>query len=230
MFLNINNNPTEVQNNINNFLEKYVSCEQAKGTKKPTTEEEGMSSKESYYYWMRLKYNQMTEDQKNSTQGSALFIFLNKTCFRGLYRMGPNGFNVPFGNYLKLTSIISNIELNNISRAIKDVEFAVSEFRDAISNVQEGDFVYLDPPYVPISKTSSFVSYASGGFNDTQHTELFDKIHNLRSRNIKFLMSNSSAQMVRDAFDDYEKQEIECRRAINSKNPESKVNELLIWN
>ena len=229
MFLNIKNRSTELQDCLNNLLEKYISCETAKGNKKPNTEEEGLSSKESYYYWMRLRYNQMTPDEKNSVEGSALFIFINKTCFRGLYRMGPNGFNVPFGNYLKLTSIISDNDLYQMSQAIQQVNFIVSDFSDAISNVEEGDFVYHDPPYVPISKTS-FVNYASGGFDDTEHAKLFNLLHNLNSRNIKFLMSNSDAQKVKDEFTDYNTVEIVCRRAINSKKPDSKVNELLIWN
>jgi DNA adenine methylase len=117
-----------------------------------------------------------------------------------------------------------------MSQAIQQVDFIVSDFSEAISNVEEGDFVYLDPPYVPISKTSSFVDYASGGFNDTEHSKLFNILHNLNSRNIKFLMSNSDAQKVKDEFTDYDKIEVICRRAINSKKPDSKVHEVLIWN
>ena len=83
---------------------------------------------------------------------------------------------------------------------------------------------------MPISKTASFVGYASGGFKDTEHVDLFEQIHNLASKNIKFLMSNSDAQKVKDSFENYSSTEIECRRAINSKKPQSKVNELLIWN
>lgn len=230
MFLNIKNRYKELQECLNNLLEKYISCYTGKGNKKPNTEEEGVSSKESYYYWIRQRYNQMTLEEQKSVEGSALFIFLNKTGFRGLYRVGPNGLNVPFGNYLNLTSIISDNDLYQMSQAIQQVDFIVSDFSEAISNVEEGDFVYLDPPYVPISKTSSFVSYAFGGFNDTEHSKLFGIVHNLNSRNIKFLMSNSDAQKVKDEFTDYDKIEVLCRRAINSNNPDSTVHELLIWN
>ena len=118
-------------------------------------------SKESYYYWIRKKYNDMSDEERNSIIGSLIFIFLNKTCFRGVYRMGPNGFNVPFGNYMKLKTIISSDELKNMSNMIQNVHFRTSDFTDAITNIRNEDFVYMDPPYVPINN-KSFVNYQSG--------------------------------------------------------------------
>lgn len=229
MFLNIKNRHTELQEKLNELLDSYIGCESSNGNKKPSTNEEGLSSKESYYYWMRAKYNQMTLEEQKGIEGSALFIFLNKTCFRGLYRMGPHGFNVPFGNYVKLTSIISDSDLSVMSEEIQVVNFSVSEFSEAISNVEDGDFVYLDPPYVPVSKTS-FVNYQSGGFNNTEHDKLFASLHLLNEHGVKFLMSNSDAEKVKDEFSQYDVCEIECRRAINSKKPDSRTTELLVRN
>ncbi|KAJ1445226.1 S-adenosyl-L-methionine-dependent methyltransferase [Pelagophyceae sp. CCMP2097] len=230
MFINIRDNPVILQNVLKNFTATYMSCVNQTGIKKKLTEAEGVSSKESYYYWMRLNYNKMTLVDKISVAGSALFIFLNKTCYRGLYRIGPNGLNSAFGNYMKLNLIITDIDLNKMSEAIQTVEFLVSDFNDSLKNVKITDFVYLDPPYVPISKTSSFVGYALGGFNDIDHTKLFNLIHNLNSRNIKFLLSNSDAQKVQNVFINYESIQIECRRVIDTKKSASKIKELLICN
>tara|TARA_Y100000389_G_scaffold202122_1_gene246594 strand:- start:273 stop:578 length:306 start_codon:yes stop_codon:yes gene_type:complete len=85
--------------------------------------------KENYYYWLRDKYNTM---DKNTVECSAIFIFLNKTCFRGMYREGPNGFNVSYGHYKKTPKIISKKDMNKISNLIKDVNFIHSDFRESM--------------------------------------------------------------------------------------------------
>ena len=117
-------------------------------------------SKESYYYWIRNKYNTI---EKNTVECSALFMFLNKTCFRGMYREGPKGFNVPYGHYKKTPVIIKQQDLNTISELIKDVEFIHSDFRDSIKKIKPSDFVYFDPPYAQENK-NSFVDYVADGF------------------------------------------------------------------
>lgn len=218
---------------------------------------EALKYKENYYYWIRKKYNEkdnemkddMKEDMKDDRKDEmkddrkdemkdemtdddikkcSMFLFLNKTCFRGLYRVGPNGFNVPFGNYKKPE--VLNIEhLNDIHDLIKDVQFEHKHFNDSLEQkFNQNDFVYLDPPYVPESKTS-FVNYNENGFNTENHNQLFKKINDLGS---KFMLHNSNVQLVRDSFDKnkYNIYEILCKRTINSKNPSSKSIELLIVN
>ena len=158
---------------------------------------------------------------KKSINCSAMFIFLNKTCFRGLYRVGPNGFNVPYGNYKNI--IIEPFE--NISILIKDVIFECLKFEDSMKKIKLGDFVYLDPPYVPETK-KSFVKYNKEGFSEQQHLELFKTI---KESGVNFVMSNSDTELVNNSFENYYNINIiECRRAINSKNPGSTVNELII--
>ena len=193
--------------------------------RKPQTEEDAVSSQESYYYWIRQQFNNMTQEQKNSVCGTAYFIFLNKTCFRGLYREGPNGFNVPYGNY-KNPEIISDSHLMSLSVLIKNVVFAISNFKDSFGNVGKNDFVYLDPPYVPENK-KSFVGYVENGFNAQSHKLLFDMCVEY-----KFMMSNSDTKLVRDSFSDkkYRIITIMCKRSINSKNPEAKAKEVIITN
>jgi DNA adenine methylase len=188
---------------------------------------EAQTSKESYYYWIRSRFNSLNKEERQSPIGSAMFIFMNKTCFRGVYREGPNGFNVPYGNY-KNPSILDEEYLGEISELIKDVEFSIQSFSTVLDEIVENDFVYLDPPYAPLN-SKSFVGYTSSGFPKEMHTSLFEKCHALKS---KFLLSNSDVPLVKDAFssEKYKKIVISCKRSINSSNPSSKINELLITN
>ena len=164
---------------------------------------------------------------ENCIERSALFIFLNKTCFRGMYRESSNGFNVPYGNYKTTPVIISEDDLNYISDLIKDVEFQHCSFIDSIKNCQEGDFVYLDPPYAP-ENANSFVGYVADGFNLETHKTLFSEIKKLDK--IKFVMSNAKVELVTDTFKEYNCIDIIARRAINSKKPGSTTTEVIIYN
>ena len=121
-----------------------------------------------------------------------------------------------------------------ISSLIQDVIFSHNSFTASIAstNIEENDFIYLDPPYAPETE-KSFVGYTADGFDLEQHTTLFEMCNNISKKNAKMLMSNSDVDLVRNSFsntDIYTLEQIECRRAINSKNPESKTNELLIQN
>jgi DNA adenine methylase len=161
VYKHIQNNKDELYKLISSYIKEYDSIEGSLINRKPTSIEEAKTSKESYYYWIRNKYNNI---DKNTIECSALFMFINKTCFRGMYREGPNGYNVPYGHYKKTPSIISKTDLDYISDLIKDVEFIHSDFKNSIKNIKDGDFVYLDPPYAPINE-NSFVGYVADGFN-----------------------------------------------------------------
>jgi DNA adenine methylase len=103
--------------------------------------EEGLTSQESYYYWIRTKFNEMDEEEKCSLLGSAYFLFLNKTCFRGLYREGSNGFNVPYGHY-KNPGIIDKVHIKQVSTLIADVEFIHASFEDSLKNIKKDSFTF----------------------------------------------------------------------------------------
>jgi DNA adenine methylase len=206
---------------------KSITNELDEPNRKPTTLGEAMTSQESYYYWIRSQFNKLPPDLRSSQQASAMFLFLNKTCFRGLYREGPNGFNVPFGHY-KNPSIIDEEQIITVSALIQNVAFRCLSFSESLV-CQKDDFVYMDPPYVPINATS-FVGYNVDGFDSSKHEELFGLCKELKKNDVKMMLSNADVPLVRAAFSEYTTDIISCRRAINSKNPESRTNEVLIVN
>ena len=224
MYKHIQNDKDELFEYIQKYLQIYDSITQQKGNKKPKTLEEAMSSKESYYYWIREQYNQM---EPNNVERSALFMFLNKTCFRGLYREGPHGFNVPYGHYKKTPNIITRKELDNVSKLIQHVEFVHCGFDESMKHIKKGDFAYFDPPYAP-ETSKSFVGYVSDGFDLSMHESLFNKIKSMK--NVKFVLSNAKVDLVTKSFEDYSWEDVKARRAINSKNPEATTTEVIIYN
>ena len=224
VYKDIQKNKDELYSFISKYINEYHNITGTTINRKPSSIEEAKSSKESYYYWIRNKYNKM---DKNTVECSALFMFINKTCFRGMYREGPNGYNVPYGHYKKTPTIITEEDLNYISDLIKDVEFKDCGFSDSIKNIKDGDFVYLDPPYAP-ENSKSFVGYVADGFNLDMHKLLFSEIKKLSG--VKFAMSNAKVDLVLENFKEYKCEDILARRAINSKNPGSKTTEVIIYN
>lgn len=176
------------------------------------------ANKQSFYYNLRNKYNKL--NNKNNIYGSALFLFLNKTCFRGIFRISNNGFNVPYGNYIN-PIIINKNHILQVSELIQNVIFKHSNYKDSFKFIKENDFVYLDPPYF-----NTFNNYTTNKFY--QHKQLFDLC---KQNNFFFLMNNSDNTFVKDSFNNFNIKTIHnCKRKINSKNPKSIINELLITN
>lgn len=186
-----------------------------------------IKNKEILYYKLREKYN---KKKLSRVQKSALFIFLNKTCFRGLYREGPNGFNVGFGNY-KNPNIYNKEQITQISHCFRKykVSFKHSTYDFILNLAKKDDFVYLDPPYYPINETS-FVKYHTNGFILDDHYHLFNFCNQLNKIKIKFLMSNSYTKFNRTLYKKYKIEKILCKRRIHSKTPQSTEYEVLISN
>ena len=223
MYRQIQTNPEEVHEHL---LELFTTYDTRTGTeiyRKPETEEEGLTSKESYYYWIRKKYNELIP---TTPVHAATLIFLNKTCFRGVYREGPNGFNVPYGHYKSTPIMVTLDELVKIQDLIKDVVFKWCDFRATFTQtVNEGDFIYADPPYAPESVTS-FVGYTKDGFSLDDHRDLFNL---LKTSKVDFIMSNAKVHLVTSTFEGYEVKDVPARRAIHSKDPSSKTTEVLVY-
>jgi len=227
IYKNIQSNHNELYNEIQNLITEFNSCNNGEVNRTPKNIDEAKISKENYYYWIRSEYNKLSFIDKKTPKGSAMFIFLNKTCFRGVFRVGPKGFNVPYGHYNN-PEIINLEHLNEIHELIQNVIFECCDFNTSLNSIEPNDYVYLDPPYAPETDTS-FVGYTENGFNIENHNKLFNLIHNI---NEKIMLSNADVSLVRNNFIDnkYNIISILCKRVINSKNPETKTKEVIIKN
>lgn len=230
VYKNIQTNHLELYNKIQEFIKEFNECSGTELNRAPKTIIEAKQLKENYYYWIRIQYNKLTSLEKNTVLGSAMFIFLNKTCFRGVFRVGPNGFNVPYGHY-KNPEIINKEHLEEIHKLIQCVIFESCDFTVPLNIIKENDYIYLDPPYAP-EKTTSFVGYTENGFDVNKHNILFKLCDKLSTEDKKFMMSNADVDLVRQNFpiEKYNISSIMCKRAINSKNPEAKAKEVIIKN
>ena len=163
LYKNIQSKHNELYIELKTIIDEFNSCndndnEDSVLNRKPKTLEEAKTKTENYYYWSRTRYNKLSNTDKNGILGTALFIFLNKTCFRGVYRIGPNGFNVPYGNYSK-PEIINKEHLKEVHTLIQGVIFTFCDFsislQKCIDSSKDGskdsrtdgynDFIYLDP-------------------------------------------------------------------------------------
>ncbi|WP_051611801.1 DNA adenine methylase [Xylanibacter ruminicola] len=201
---------------------------------RPTQEE-----RSEYYYQIRVEYNARDlASRERNVRLAALFIFLNRTCFNGLYRVnGKNLFNVPFGKYAN-PKICDEDNLRNDSALLQKVEILNGDYAETLQYLSERTFYYLDPPYKPISETSSFNSYSSMSFDDEQQIRLKGFCDAINAHNGKFMLSNSDPKSVDDTntfFDDlyrdYNINRVLAKRNINAKgNKRGEINELLITN
>ena len=169
-------------------------------------------------------------DEETDIQVAAWFIFLNKAGYNGMYRVNKqNIFNVPFGRYVNPT-ICDAGNLRACSAVLQGVEIHHGDFETELKRAEPGDFVYCDPPYVPLSASSSFVSYTVDGFGDADQIRLRDLAVELKQRGVHVQLSNSSADRVRELYaEGFALTEVQVPRAINSKaNGRGKVTELLI--
>ena len=235
----IQSNPEELIEQVGALSSEYLQINGTDVNRSATTIEEAKTSQESYYYWIRKQYNIASASSCTSSsiaiKISAMFIFLNKTCFRGIYREGPRGFNVPFGNY-KNPVILDKEHISEVSELIKSVVFSVASFEHALTSAESNmtedtcDFVYLDPPYAP-ETTTSFVGYTADGFSLSDHERLF-QLCNSHAHLYRMLMSNAAVSLVMNAFHEptYTTTVVSCRRAIHSTKPGTKTNEVLIRN
>ena len=152
-YTSVQQKPQELYDTIRVLSDTYNSINTLNGNRKPDNEEEAKTSKESYYYYSRKIFNHET----TSINRAALFIFLNKTCFRGVYRESPkSGFNVPFGNYSSTINIVTKEEIMKVNSLIKDVIFKTQDFQE-LNTKSTQDFVYFDPPYYPLKSKKSFL-------------------------------------------------------------------------
>lgn len=162
---------------------------------------------------------------------AARTLYLNHTCYNGLFRVNANGyFNTPFGRY-RNPRIYSEQAILELSQYLQTVDIHVGDYHAILDMAEEGDFVYLDPPYAPLSATSSFTSYIAGGWDDEEQVRLRDACNELNERGVLFMQSNSSAPLIRDLYAGYHIIDIEARRSLSARvEGRHNVTELLITN
>jgi DNA adenine methylase len=234
LYKNVQQYPDVVISELDTIVKEYSNIkyeleEGKKPNRKPINHEEACECQESYFYWIRKIYNDLPKEQQTSCRATAYFIFLNKTCFRGVYREGPNGFNVPFGHY-KNPGIFDEAHILLVSTLIQNVVFTSQSFEQSLRSIGESDFIYMDPPYAP-ENTKSFVGYTSDGFAEVFHHSLFEMCKKITEvPKSGFVMSNADVKLVRDTFPNniYNVQVVSCKRSINSKKPGSKASEVII--
>ncbi|MEO2154603.1 MAG: Dam family site-specific DNA-(adenine-N6)-methyltransferase, partial [Nanoarchaeota archaeon] len=193
-------------------------------------DEEG---RKEYYYKARELFNKLKKEENNLIKSSALFIFLNKTCYNGLFRVNKKGdFNVPYGRY-KNPKIFDKQNLLKISKVLRNVTLLNKDFEAIEEYVDNKTFVYFDPPYKPISKTSSFTSYNSKEFDDKEQIRLSEFFKKLDKKGAKLMLSNSCVlDFFNKLFSNFKIRKINAKRMINSKGDKrgQEVCELIITN
>jgi DNA adenine methylase len=207
LYQHVQSHPRDLGQRIAEYMAGYESAE----------------CKKAHYYQLRATYNAAAA----GIDRSALFVVLNKLCFRGMYRESASGFNVPFGHYKKTPKVPSIEELEKLSAALQRVVFAQADFRESLPTAQPGDFLYCDPPYYPLKK-ESFTGYCSSGFDEAAHDALFQRL--LQLSDVSFALSNADVPYVTKLFGHYNIKKIRVTRAINAKNPGSTAGEVIIDN
>ncbi|MDV3352913.1 DNA adenine methylase [Leptothoe sp. LEGE 181152] len=190
-------------------------------------------NEKAYFYEVRSWDRQTDFINKTATQRAARIIFLNKTCYNGLFRVNSKGqFNAPFGRY-KNPTIADETVLRNVSAYLNlaNVTIQQADFAVAVADAGPDDFVYFDPPYDPVSTTASFTGYYRNGFDRTEQQRLKSVVDNLTMRGCKVLLSNAYTEFIQDLYRDYRCVRVSATRAINSNaTKRGKVDEILVMN
>jgi len=181
-----------------------------------------------------LKIREKDPKKLSDTEVASRFIYLNRTCFNGMYRVNSNGgFNVPFGKYSN-PLICDEQNLRRVSKALRNVEIKCQDYKEVLKEARKGDFVYFDPPYFPVSKTASFTSYTKEAFLEKEQTELRDTFLELNKRGCFVMLSNSDTPFINKIYSGHKGvriTKVEAGRAINSKaSGRGKITEVLVTN
>lgn len=181
----------------------------------------------AHYYEVR----EASTKKMSRVERGARLVFLNKTCFNGLWRVNASGqFNVPFGRYVK-PRIHDTKVLRAAHQALQGVEIRLADFAAVASELSSGDFVYFDPPYVPVSKTSNFTAYAAERFGPKEQERLVEVLSELRSRGVRAMLSNACSPETKALYQGFRMKVVDVARAINSDpSKRGDVEELVVMN
>ena len=229
VFFSLGARHPKLRASISDFNGELVNCYQVvrNHVDELITELSSHQNDPDYYYAMRARdTNSLSEIERASR-----LIYLNKTCFNGLYRVNRSGqFNVPFGKY-KNPRIVNETNLRNASKLLQRTHIGCGGFEAVLSRTKSGDFVYLDPPYQPISTTSNFTSYTARAFSIEDQERLRDFCRELDRKGCMFMLSNSDNELIENLYSEFSTHRILASRAINCKgNRRGRITELLIRN
>ena len=183
-----------------------------------------------HFYKVRALDREPGFEDLPPVERAARIIYLNKTCYNGLYRVNSAGqFNSPYGKY-KNPAIVNEPVVRAMSTYLNGgVKILCGDYGQALKGLRKGAFVYLDPPYMPISSSSSFTGYTEGGFGYDEQVRLKEECDKLASKGIHFMQSNSDCPEIRALYSEYEILTVKAKRAINSRgNRRGEINEVLI--
>ena len=227
------NTYSQIKNNVDKLI-KMLSEMQESFWSKNDVDRMGM------YTSKRARFNdiKVNGDDKINLEKAALFIFLNKTCFNGLYRVNRKGlFNVPIGSY-KNPPICDAENLKNISKLLQNVQIKCGDYSECEDFIDENTFVYIDPPYRPLTATASFTSYSENEFGDKEQIELGKFVDRISAKGAKVVVSNSDPKntdendcFFDDLYSSYTVKRVSAKRMINSKaSGRGSIKELIICN
>jgi DNA adenine methylase len=190
-------------------------------------------NEEDYYYEIREWDRREDFKEKSSVEKAARIIFLNKTCYNGLFRVNSQGqFNVPFGRYKK-PNILDEAVLRAVSLYLRESEVKIlnTDFADAVRTADKNDFVYFDPPYDPLTNTASFTGYDVNGFDRQAQKRLKEVFDDLSQRKCKVMLSNAYTDFIVNLYSKYKQVKVSATRAINSNaEKRGKIDEILVMN
>jgi len=186
-----------------------------------------------YFYEIRALDREVKFANLSKIERASRLIFLNKTCFNGLYRVNNSGeFNSPFGRY-ENPNIVNEPVLRAVSHYLNanDIQITHLDYADALQKIGKNSFVYFDPPYHPVSESSNFTGYVAGGWGENEQEGLRNVCNQLHAKGVKFLLSNSSTPLIHSLYKDYKINKIKATRSINSIGTKrGNVDEVLIKN
>lgn len=232
VLMNINPEKAYVNDLNNELINVY---EVIKQSPKELIENLKKHKNESDYFYKVRSLDRDKEKFQNMTniQKASRIIYLNKTCYNGLYRVNLRGeLNAPFGRY-KNPLICDEENIKEVSHFFneKDIRFFNEDFEQFLSKCKKNDFVYLDPPYDPINDSSNFTGYNANGFGRNDQKRLKKLCDKLDKKGVKFLLSNSSTKFINDLYKEYKIDKIDAKRSINSKgNKRGSIKEVLVRN
>jgi len=232
LFFELQRNKAVINDLNSELIDTYISIKENVDELIELLQEYTAKNKPNYFYETRSKDRDESYRSWSRVEKAARFIYLNKTCYNGLYRVSAQGFfNTPFGNY-KNPAICEEIKLRAINNYLNtsDVKICNGDYEKSIKIAKEGDFIYFDPPYHSPDKTN-FTGYQKGGFDENDQERLYIIFSKLSDKGVKCMLSNSSTSFINNLYKDFNIDPVKATRAINSISSErGAVEEVIVRN